>query len=345
MKFLAKFKNILSVVLIILIVFVFSGIGVFATPKPAQATWPTIDLGKLANDVIVAVWKFAVFPLIKSLVLKVASGDLSLNGLEILNWGSKEMWFQSLQSALYSYTGFSLCSDIKMNMRIAFARSASPGVGGAGGAYVPDCTFDRSIIKKTLDAINELEKQGKAGQDTWKILETEFNKRFALSLTGQNNDFSTWFGMRTTAAEQMAQKEQNYRFELMVNQGFFGARDCSNIKPDTKVAAAKGDTKGNKKSSAVKKPIDKYRDCRVKSPGLVFAENAKKSISGLQQGTIQAQAYQDMITLTALTIDTIIQTALTGLWTSPNQSAPKGTEFQMSGQNRAVEIPKEGQAK
>lgn len=353
-------KKIISVVLLVLVVFIGSGLGVLSQPKVAKATWPTIDIAKIANDVLVAIWKFAIFPLIKKLVLKLASGDLSLNGLEILNWAVNDLWFQSMQAILYNFTGVSLCADIKMNIRVAFAQAGAPGT------YIPECTFDRSLIKKGLDTLQQLQKEGLTGTEKWKIFEREFTQRFGASLEGSNNDYTTWFGLRSNAIEQMAKKEQNYRFELLVNQGFFGARDCQNIKPDTKTAAAEaagGKANANTAKDAAAtagaaaaggaagatgaKTVDKYRDCRIKSPGLMFAEEAKQNISGLKQGSLEATAIQDMIALTGLTIDTIIQTTLTGFWNqltntgSTGQSLPSGTNYQSSGQNRTIEIPKE----
>lgn len=359
-------RKIISLVLVILFCFVSSGIVVLATPKPVQATWPQWDVAKVVNDVLTAIWKLAIFPLIKKFVLKLASGDLNINGLEMLSTLGKDMAFQAVQATLMSWAGLSLCSEIKANVRIAFARAGGPG------DYVPQCTYDRSLIKKAELAITEMTQTGKTGTDAFKVLEREFFQRFALTMEGDNNDYSTWFGMRSNMMNQLQKKEDTYRLELLVNNGFLGSRDCQNLKPDTKVAksadkpknpgADDGDDAANKEAiggmageiadtpaaKAEPKPVDKYADCKIKSPGLMFASVASENLSSMQKGTLGATAFQDVIALTGLAIDTVIQTALTGIWNQmsgqgnkPSQSEPTSTQYQSTGQNRQLEIPKE----
>lgn len=339
------FKKFLTVLLIATTIFTVSGLGVLSQPKPAEAAaWLTIDIDEQLNRVLVAIWKFAIFPILKKLVVKLASGDLSINGLELITTFAKDLAFQSLQAVLLTYTGFSLCSDIRGNMRTAFARAGTPG------EYIPDCTFDRSIIKKGFDIVRQLGNSTNLSEAA-KVAERELTSRFAISLQGSNNDFGTWFGLRSNFLEQNEKKQQNYRFELLVNQGFFGARDCGklNVPGSTKAEAeaAPKVKKTAKKKTASAKTVDKYKDCRIKSPGLMFAEDAKKRIEGVKQGSIQATALQDIIALSAIFIDTLIETSLTGFWnavtntgtTSLQSSESQGSDFQRTGQNAQIEWP------
>lgn len=338
------FKKIISIILIASFVFTASGLGILSQPKTASAAaWLTIDIDARLNKILVAIWKFAVYPILKKLVLKIAAGDLSINGLELVTTGLKNLAFQGLQATMLAYTGFSLCSDIRGNLRVAFARAGTPG------DYVPDCTFDRSLVKKSIDVVRRLEATGGTPDKVFKVLEGELVGRFSASLQDSNNDYNTWFGLRTNFAEQLQKKQENYRFEILVNQGFLGARDCGKLNfPGATKAETEAASKVKKTSKKTKaKTVDKYRDCRIKSPGLMFAEEAKKNIDGLKQGSIQATAVEDLIALTALFIDTLIDTSLTGFWnavtntgtSATSASESKGSDFQRTGQNKKTVLP------
>ncbi|MBU1118632.1 hypothetical protein KKH43_01985 [Patescibacteria group bacterium] len=339
------FKKVLLIVLIVSVVFVSSGLAILSQPKTAHAaTWLTIDLDARLNKVLVMIWKFAIFPLVKKFVMKFATGDLSINGMEILTWFIKDLYFQSFQAVLLTYTGFSLCSDIKANVRVAFAKAGVPGT------YKPECTFDRSLIKKSVDAMAAINKAGGVTPELLKQAEREFMNRFTIKLEGENNDLSTWFGIRSNASQQFQKSEQNYRFELLVNQGFFGARDCKNVNQQKTTKAQQAKTsKKVKKTATPKKPVDKYKDCRIKTPGLMFAEDAKKSIADLKKGTIQSVVLEDLVALTALFIDQVLETSVTGIWNSlsnagtpdQKQEQTQGSGFDRSGQNRSIPIPQE----
>lgn len=340
-------KKFTVIILMATTVFAVSGLGVLAHPKPAKAAaWLTVDIDEQLNRVLVAIWKFAIFPILKKLVVKFASGDLSINGLDVINQLANS-GFQALQAVMLTYTGFSLCSDIKGNLRTAFARAGTPG------DYIPSCTLDRSKLAKTIITIGQA---GVNGGDVGKAIldaEKKFISQFAVSLQGSNNDFGTWFGLRSNHAQQYAKQQQNYRFEVLVNQGFFGARDCGKLnvpgstKAETEASPRVKKTAKKAKKGAEAATIDKYKDCRIKSPGLMFAEDAKKSIEGLKQGSIQATAIQDIIALSGLFIDTLIETSLTGFWnavtntgtTSQQSSESQGSDFQRTGENRQVEWP------
>lgn len=338
------FKKFIIVLLMAVTVFTVSGLGILSQPKPAEAVWFTTDVGEQLNKVLVAIWKFAIYPILKKLVMKIATGDLNINGAELLaDFGNAG--FQVAQAIILNYTGFSLCSDIKGNFRIAFARLVD------NTNYIPTCTADRSKLVQAGRYIIELAQRGGTATEGFKAVEQAFLERFSVSIQGDNNDYGSWFGLRSNFLEQIQKKEENYRFELLVNQGFFGARDCSNVRLQNanKTEAAKSATVKKGKVATV----DKYRDCRIKSPGLLFAEDAKKSIQGLKQGSIQAQSLQDIIALTGLFVDQLIETSLKGIWgaisgnfADSNQSPEStGTNAQRTGSNQQIQIPKDPESK
>lgn len=332
------FKKFFIVLLMATTIFTVSGLGVLSQPKQADAFWFVTDVGEELNRVLVAIWKFAIFPILKKLVMKIATGDLNINGQELLNDFAKA-GFQVAQAVMLERTGFSLCSDIRGNFRIAFARLAD------NTRYIPSCTLDRSKLVQAGAAIVDFAQRGGTATEAFKALEREFTQRFSLSLQGENNDYNAWYGLRSNFLEKVQKKEEDYRFELLVNQGFFGARDCSNITHQNETEAQKQKKSTVKKGNV--KTVDKYKDCRIKSPGLLFAEDAKKSIQGLKQGSVQAQSLQDIIALTGLFVDQLIETSLKGIWgainsnfADTNQSPEStGTNAQRTGSNQQISIP------
>lgn len=331
MPFISKHFNLkrsLCGLLLVILIFVFSGLGVLAVPKSTKATLPTFDIPEKVNKVIIAVWKMAVFPLVKRIMINIATrGDFGVTWDDIKTWLWKDLAFQTLESVLNTY-GYTLCSRFSANIRIALAQSvAPPGVR-------PWCTFDQSWAAQTVkEALTE-------GTDVaWAKARRDFFKNISLTARGSNNMYGKWFETRDTFHSKLARLEGDYQVELLMNNGFFGSRDCSKWKP-------KGRYDLNR--DGIKQP----EECPVRTPGQTISHLIAKRYSNLEEGSIRSVVMTDLLAVFAQILDTWLNDAVRGITSKINEwktdqereaaiEYQEKTSKQRVGENRLIPIPEE----
>lgn len=322
-----SFRKILIPILMFVILFVFSGLGILAQPLPADALW-NIDL--ITNEkigwLLLTIWKLAIYPIIKDLVIKIATLDFSITGQDVFSWLFETLVFQTAEAVMLTYTGFSLCANIQVNFRLAMMRATAPD-------YQPWCTWDRSLIKKYWDFANRI--YDSDSDEVWQVLKDEYFNTFSFEMRDANNVYGSWFSVKDNIETQLKKKQQNYVIELLGNNGFLGGRDCSQ------------GIDANKNGK-----IDNPEECKLMSPGQYLANEVNLGAGKIAKDhTLGAAIWSDVLTLMSLFVDTAIGTALTGVIGAISQAAngysedygnlETTTEYTQTGENQIIPIPQE----
>jgi hypothetical protein len=334
-------KKVFLCFLAFCILFVFSGLGVLAVPKPAQAQWITIkDLGKFLENLLIAIWKFAIYPLLKKIVITaVTKGDWALTKEEIQKWAIQDLAFQAANSIFKQITGISLCARINANLRLAISKFVAPD-------YKPDCTFDRSELVSLLKM---------SPDQRSKELRKKLYNSIIISMTGSNNEIGLALNATVGILDRMNTKQTSVNKELDVGSGLLATRDCS-------VKAAKALLKGTGTDPRVYDAdgddmVDQeWRPeyCVKKTLEGQLAETIKKhgGAAGEEFGqTLKSQVLFDLIALAKMAISSALEEhAVNPLkkWIRKKLLDEDKTElaetFTRSGENRLIEFPKESYA-
>lgn len=229
------------------------------------------------DRIAIAVWKFAVYPVVKqSVITLVTGGDFKISWDSVKNWLIHDLAFQALDATLRAYTGYGLCIDIKMNVELALRQAMAPD-------YQPLCRPEDS---KIYDLAKTLTLEG--SDEAWKKVKDEYYKSFYVNFsTTADNDLNQWFTLRSNAEAEKDKAQQHIYLELLANDGFLGKRDCSGIPP-----AQQGVNGEN---------------CPIMSPGAIVAESIKSTISASEQATLQATIKEDLATLAGAATQLILQ--------------------------------------
>lgn len=289
MLFLNRHQNIKKTFLIgllMVLLFVTSGLAVLAYPKKADAQLPTMDLRQILNNILVGIWKAVVFPLIQKIVVGfLTTGEFPMTGDEMLTWLYKDLAFQTLEVILNQFN-ITLCTEFSANVRLALQNITSD-------EYTPDCTFDESWLATTIEeAVLE-------GSDAaWAKVKSDFLGSFSINVETSNNVYSRWFEVQDTFRSERARAEGDLRLELGANTGFLGRRDCSQWQESRDDRNNDGERQDN--------------ECPVTSPG----ESVSSLFNGyevLQGASAGSEVLADLVGLLGTIIDLVINQAIGGI--------------------------------
>lgn len=264
-------KNKIFVILMIILVFIAANSNLL-TVKKADAIIVTTDIPRDTADRIgIAVWKAAAYPFIRNMVLNfVATGDFKIGWNTIKDFLIKDLAFQTANAILLEYFGLELCATIGGNVRIALLQMND-------GIFQPNCTFNQSKVAQLSEKLI----QGNTAE-AWQEVRNYYFANFHLSLNGSSNEFGQWWELRDNIYSQTKQRQQNIRFEMLINEGFLGQYDCSGV--------PKNKRPGN---------------CRVLSPGMITAEWIKSSVRDPMASALKAQMINDLSSLAGIVVDMI----------------------------------------
>lgn len=291
-------RKIFITLLIACVVFVFSGLGVFAFPKPVEAGWPTLtikNLGKLIEDILIAIWKTAIYPLIKDMIMAAATdSDWMMTSEQFTQWLLEDVVFQAANVVFKRITGFSLCVSLNWNLRLALTKFVQDD-------YEPDCTFDNSRIAKLLTqdpkkSMDEIRKQ--------------LPKLLDSSVSGSNNDINLSLEAMVDIMDESSRKSKTTENELISGDGLLTTRDCSINAAQAKeygeaLTWIDGDDDG------MVDPRMRPDHCRKTTVEGQLAEAIKKNkgAAGDEFGqTLKSQVALDMLALAKMAISSAIET-------------------------------------
>jgi len=323
--------------------FVCSGLGVFAFPKPVEAGWPTLtlkNLGKLIEDILIAIWKLAVYPLIKDMIMAAATNsDFMMTSEQFEKWILQDVVFQAANVVFKQMTGFSLCATINWNLRLAITKFVKDD-------YTPDCTYDRSEIAKLIvgdisvkDKMDEVRKKLPGMLDS--------------SVSDSNNDINMSLDAMINIMDESGKKEESGKQELFSGKGLLTTRDCTTTSAKAKEYGftLKGlDADGDGKVDQEFRPD--Y--CRKTTVEAQLAEAIKKNEGAASEEfgqTLKSQVALDMLALVKMAISSAIETyALDPLKKYLSEylvdsGSDTGTtiaptpNYSRSGENRLIEFP------
>jgi len=253
-----------GIIIILISIICVSSAAIF-TPKKAEATAPVavvVNAPDAWDHIQVAVWKFAVYPLFKQLMLTMLTGgDFKMSWDSVKNWLINDLAFQTLDATLRAYTGYSLCIDIKINMQLALRDAVAP-------EYTPLCRPEDSKIWGLADTlIND-------GSDAaWLRVKDEYYRSFFFNLTSQDNDVNQWFAIQDNAEQEKNKKQQHIYLELLANDGILGKRICPpNYKGDP-------------------------ANCPIASPGNTVSHLLKTEFSSQSDSLLKTQIKEDLFAL------------------------------------------------
>ncbi|MDD3887945.1 MAG: hypothetical protein PHN19_04170 [Patescibacteria group bacterium] len=262
----------LSVLFLILALFITYN-ATLLTVKKADAI-PTVVVSDVPRDTAdrigITVWKAAVYPLVRDMVLSfVSTGDFKLSWNNVKDWLIHDLAFQTANAILQEYVGFNLCATIGADIRVALLQMYDDT------GFAPDCTFDQSQLAQTAEKLFSGD-----SEQAWQDVKNYYYQNFHFSLYGEANQFGTWFKLRDNINTQINQRQQNIRFEMLINEGFLGNYDCSGV-PESQ----------------------RPDNCRVVSPGAVVAELVKSSVRDPMDSALKAQMINDVAALAGVVTD------------------------------------------
>ena len=331
-------KKFLLIGFTLCLLFVFSGLGVLSVPKPAEAQWLVIkNLGDLLEQIILAIWKFAIYPLLKKVIISlIVTGDWGMTSEELAKWAVQDLAFQAVNAVFLSVTGFSLCANISDSLKLSISKWVAPH-------YKIECKFDNSTIIKLAKAI--------AGDPTGikKLRKDLFGAIININTTS-NNGIGLAIDAMAVATENGQTLKVPLDEEISTGGGLLATRDC---KVDKKFIESQG-----QKEEVVDKNKDKIVDeafqpkfCR--KTGLEgWASDAIKSSSanGEEWGqTVKSEVLTDLLSLAGMAISTVIehhalnplqQYLAESLLDSENSSFTESQQGpQRTGSNRLITFP------
>ncbi|NQV13271.1 MAG: hypothetical protein HQ530_03135 [Parcubacteria group bacterium] len=207
--------KILLTFLVVCVVIVFSGLGVFAFPKPAKAVWPVTimqDLTTLLENILLVVWKAALYPLIRDVMMAAASrSDFLMTSEQLAQWFTEKVLFQAANVVFKRLTAHSLCVNINWNLKLALTKFVAEG-------HDPKCTFDQSKIAQF--AVLSLD-------DKMDAIRKELPNMLTTTVSGSNNDINLSLEAALSIMDLGEEKKDSAKTELFNGKGLFTARDCS----------------------------------------------------------------------------------------------------------------------
>ncbi len=331
------YNKALIIFLGITILFVFSGLGVFAIPKPAKA-FPVFDWKKLIENVLLAIWKFAIYPLLQKIVITaITKGDWFLTEEEIKKWATQDLAFQAANAVFSQITGVTLCVKINQNIKLGLNNMAA-----SLNKFTPSCTYDRSEIAAFIQA--DPEKQSE-------MLKKKFFASIQITNTGANNDVGLTLEAAGAIIDKVGSKSGKVGEELSLN-GLLTTRDCScDMAYIKKLGYNFGTDKETEAVVCDGGKVDKIFQpdaCKKKTVDGELAETIKKNggAAGDQFGqTLKSQLLLDLIGLAKMSISSAIEThALTPLqkWLAKHLVSEQPTlapSYSRSGENQLIEYP------
>jgi len=331
------FNKGIIIFLSLVILFVFSGIGVLAVPKPAKAFLLVEDWKKTIENILLAIWKFAIYPLLQKIVITaVTKGDWFLTEEELKKWAIQDLAFQSANAVLTQISGVSLCAKINQNIKLALSKMAA-GLT----KYTPSCTYDSSELVGLLNM--DPEKRS----DT---LRKKLFQSISITTSGGNNDIGLTFEAAVQVMDKTAKKNKNAKDELSLN-GLLTTRDCScNEKAIKKMGAPVDISVMCDKDKKFLKKEWQANFCRKTAIDGQLAATIKKNggVAGDQFGqTLKSQVLLDLIVLGKMTISSAIEThIMTPLqkWLAKHLLSDQpalAPSYSRSGENQIIEFPME----
>lgn len=334
------YSKALIIFLGITIIFVFSGLGILAMPKPAKA-WPVFDWKKLIENVLLAIWKFAIYPLLQKIIITaITKGDWFLTEEELKKWAIQDLAFQTANAVFSGITGVTLCASINQNIKLGLSKLAANL-----GKYTPSCTYDRSELVSIMKA--DPEKQSE-------LIRKKLFQSIAISTVGANNDVGLSFEAFGAIVDKAGTKKDTTKNELSLN-GLLTTRDCS---CDVKYLIKSGFDWG----SATKKvmcdadgkmvsPEFRPAACKKKTIDGELAATIKKNggAAGDQFGqTLKSQVLLDLIVLAKMAVSSAVETHVMNplqKWLASHLVTEQPTlapSYSRSGENRLIEYPLDG---
>ncbi len=262
----------LSVLFLILALFITYN-ATLLTVKKADAI-PVTVLADVPRDTVdrigITLWKMIGYPLLRDQVINfVTTGDFKMSWSSVKYWLIHDLAFQTANLILKDYIGFDLCTTISGDIIFALGQMYAPNYPG------PDCTFDQSQLAQTAEKLFT----GDSDQ-AWQDVKNYYYQNFHMSLYGEANQFGTWFKIRDNIDTQINQKQQNFRFEMLINDGFLGNYDCAGV-PESQ----------------------RPDNCRLLTPGMIVADVVKTSISAPMDSALKAQMINDVAALAGVVVD------------------------------------------
>lgn len=247
-----------------------AGIALWHAPKALE---------ECLNRILVAVWKSAVYPLLKKMVMSfITTGDFGVTWESIRDWFYYDLVFQTAE-AILNRIGLSLCAQFSVQIKLALFYSLAPD-------YYPECTFERSQLAQMIDeAIRK---------DSWEPVRRDFFRMFYISSLPPYNQFTNYWLAKKIVNSEVSRTREDIKMEVTFSNGFLGTRDCEDRDKDGK--------------------IDNPTKCRVITPGSFFAETVFGEYRNVEEATLKAQALADLGALTAMAIDTLINQAISGMY-------------------------------
>lgn len=315
-------KKLLLVGLVAVFCFVASGLGVLALPKKAKAIGPVFDIKQILNNILVAIWKSVLFPLIKEIIIGwITTGEFPMTMDEFKTWLYEDLLFQTLESVFNEFANFSLCARFSANIRIALGQNELSD-------EKPECTYDESELAQMVE---DMVRAGDS-EEAWSEIGEDFLGNFAITAQGSNNQYGAWYETQDRFYAQSRRTEDDLRLEVGANRGFLGQRDCSRW---TEANDQNGD--GERQDN----------ECPLQTTG-ESAASALESYNTLEEGTIGSEVFSDLIALFGQVIDLVINKAISGgisaisNWKSSKdrssvQEYQQAQEAQRVGDNRVIE--------
>ncbi|MFH2104650.1 MAG: hypothetical protein ABII72_00230 [Parcubacteria group bacterium] len=331
--------KILLTFLVVCVMVVFSGLGIFAFPKPVQAGWPTVtlqDLGKLLENILLAVWKSALFPLVKEIVMAAATkSDWMMTSEQLGLWLKEKVIFQAANVVFKRITGKSLCVKINWNLKLALTKFVGEG-------YDPQCTFDRSEIAKF--AVLSLD-------DKMDTIRKEIPNMLTTTVSGSNSDIGLSLEAALDIMDESGKQSDKAKNELFSGDGLFTTRDCSINAAQAKElgeSLAWIDEDGDKMVDSDLRPDF----CRKTTVDGQLAEAIKKNKGAASDEfgqTLKSQMALDMINMSKMAIGSAIESYALDplkkylaeflLGSSDDSSTAIIPTYTKTGDNRLIEFP------
>ncbi|MEW6407548.1 MAG: hypothetical protein AB1465_02550 [Patescibacteria group bacterium] len=275
------------------------------------------------NRILVAIWKSAVYPLLKRMVMSlITTGDFGITWESIKDWFYYDLVFQTAEEIL-NRIGLTLCAQFSVQIKLALLYSLALD-------YYPECEFDESQIAQTINEAIQ--------REDWEPIRRDFFRMFYMQSLPPYNQFTNYWLAKKLVNTEVTRTREDINRELTFSNGFLGTRECEDKDKDGK--------------------IDNPTKCRVITPGSYFAETVFGEYKQVEQATIGAQTLADLGALTAMAIDTLTNQAIYGMygklqsWVS-GQKEDKSREYiktlekqakqdqTMTGENKLIEFPEQ----
>lgn len=251
---------------------------------------PVVETRSPIDEVLVGVWKSSIYPLIRRLVISlITKGDFGLTWEGIKDWFYKDLIFQTAERIL-NQLGLSLCAKFSLQIRVALMQSLVP-------LEPPACTFQQSEFAQIID-----DALTKGGEAAWARIRRDFFSMFYLSLQPQNNQFTNYWSVKSKIITASSREQEDIKFELALGEGFLGTKDCSKDRD--------GDGK-----------IQSPEDCITVTPGQYLSKMIFGEAERVEQATLSSQVSSDMLALSAMSIDLLINQFIGGVFQDINKWA------------------------